>query len=76
VLPGCEADELGAAAWDAGAGADAVTAVPPAEMLLAEPPLESWLITTDATTTAPIPARMFRTQWLLLPRRGERCAAG
>ena len=59
---------------DAGADADPATAACPGELLLLdEPPVERWLSTTDTTTRAPMPARMFRTQWLLLPRRGGCC---
>jgi hypothetical protein len=42
------------------------------EVVPDEPPLLArWLTTNETTTTAPMPARMFRTQWpLLLLGRG------
>ena len=61
---------------DAGADADPATAACPGEVLLpVEPPPERKLIMAPATTSAPMTAKMLRTQ-REFPLRWERCPAG
>ena len=64
------------ASWLSQDGGDVPTgaADAAAEVVSGEPPLFArWLATNETTTTAPMPARMFRTQCELLLRCGGCC---